>query len=224
MARDGSVKNFSPLTAPAETRQSLQSGLQTLGLACDEFQLQQLLDYLALLEKWNAVYNLIAKNDLPELLQRHLLDSLAVNSFLCGTTLLDVGSGAGLPGIPLAILNPDRTFILVDSNGKKTRFLFQVRTVLNLANVWVENCRIEHYQSHKQIDMVLCRAFSSLQSTVAASQHLFCNNSSLLALKGKYPHAELRDLPEGFQAVAVHDVSQPDSDVKRHVVHIKRVD
>jgi 16S rRNA (guanine527-N7)-methyltransferase len=207
------------------TEQELGKGLQMLGLPYTAGQLASLVQYLKLLEKWNRSYNLVAASDSSSMVSRHLLDSLAIQPFLAGSSIVDMGSGAGLPGIPLAILNPHKEFVLVDSNGKKTRFLFQVKTTLKMDNISVENCRIEHYQSHRQIDMVMCRAFSSLADVVAKSQHLLSSGDKrckLLALKGRYPEQELALLPADFVASSIKKLQIPGSDSQRHLVEIVR--
>jgi len=205
------------------TKQELEKGLQILDLPHTAGQLASLVQYLKLLEKWNRSYNLVAASDSSSMVSRHLLDSLAIQPFLVGSSIVDVGSGAGLPGIPLAILNPHKEFVLVDSNGKKTRFLFQVKTTLKMDNISVENCRIEHYQSHGQIDMVMCRAFSSLAGVVAKSQHLLLSGDKrckLLALKGRYPEQQLALLPADFVAASIKKLQIPGSDSQRHLVEI----
>jgi 16S rRNA (guanine527-N7)-methyltransferase len=135
---------------------------------------------------------------------------------------VDFGSGGGLPGIPLAIINPDKKFVLIDSNGKKTRFLFQVKTELALSNVSVENCRIEHYQNKQQIDMVMCRAFSTLEDAVDKLQPLLSNDCSLLAMKGIYPEEEISKLPEGFEVSQATRLEIPGITSQRHLLEVKR--
>ena len=154
------------------------------------------------------------------MVSRHLLDSLAINAHLQGSVFVDIGSGAGLPGIPLAILNPENHFILVDSNGKKTRFLFQAKTELGLANIDVENCRIEHYQSTQQIDMVMCRAFSALGDAVSKSQHLLEKEGKFLAMKGRYPEDEIAALPNCFEISKTTKLEIPGNDSERHLIEV----
>ena len=156
------------------------------------------------------------------MVSRHLLDSLSLNPYLRGSIFADIGSGAGLPGIPLAILNPQKQFVLIDINGKKTRFLFEVKTALNLTNISIENCRVEHYQSLQQIDMVMCRAFSSLQDVVAKSQHLLSPDSALLAMKGRYPEQEILSLPDEFEITRVVKLEIPGNQSQRHLIEVMR--
>jgi 16S rRNA (guanine527-N7)-methyltransferase len=208
--------------AQAEQEQRLQQGLQELGLVCPNEQVEALLSYIALLQKWNRKFNLFSESDSSELLTRHILDSLAIAKFVDASPVLDVGSGGGLPGIPLAIINPDKDFVLLDSNGKKTRFLFQVKVDLGLDNVSVENCRIEHYQSPRQLAIVMCRAFASLSDVVNKSQPLLGNSCKLLAMKGQYPGQEIEQLPPGFKVTRVEQLSVPGTLSQRHIVEIRR--
>ncbi len=201
----------------------LKSGIAELGLNVDDSQIEKLLDFLALLKKWNSSFNLSGVSDIESMVSLHLLDSLAINAHLNGETFIDFGSGGGLPGIPLAILNPDRKFILIDSNGKKTRFLFQVKTELALGNVSVENCRIEHYQNKQQIDMVMCRAFSTLEDAVNKLQPILSKDCSLLAMKGIYPEGEISTLPEGFEVSKATRLEIPGITSERHLLEVKRI-
>ncbi len=200
--------------------EELRQGLVELGLFATDQQLNLLLSYLLLLDKWNASFNLSGVVEINSMVSRHLLDSLAINAHLQGSVFVDIGSGAGLPGIPLAILNPENHFILVDSNGKKTRFLFQAKTELGLANIDVENCRIEHYQSPQQIDMVMCRAFSALGDAVSKSQHLLEKEGKFLAMKGRYPEDEIAALPNCFEISKTTKLQIPGNDSERHLIEI----
>ena len=200
--------------------EELRQGLVELGLFATDQQLNLLLSYLLLLDKWNASFNLSGVVEINSMVSRHLLDSLAINVHLQGSVFVDIGSGAGLPGIPLAILNPENHFILVDSNGKKTRFLFQAKTELGLANIDVENCRIEHYQSTQQIDMVMCRAFSALGDVVSKSQHLLEKEGKFLAMKGRYPEDEIAALPNCFEISKTTKLQIPGNDSERHLIEI----
>jgi 16S rRNA (guanine527-N7)-methyltransferase len=202
--------------------QELKQGLDRLNLTADDGQSAALISYLQLLKKWNRHFNLFAVDDLSAMVSRHLLDSLSLNAYLHGSRIIDVGTGAGLPGIPLAIMNPTRDFVLIDSNGKKTRFLFQVKIALQLENISIENTRIEHYQNQQQIDMVICRAFSSLEDMVSKSQQLFGKETKLLAMKGRYPQQELQSLPAGFEVNRVIKLDIPESEYQRHLVEVIR--
>lgn len=202
----------------------LADGLSELQVEATPSQLQLLLDFLDLLKKWNRAYNLVADATDEVLLYRHLLDSIAIAPYLDANCVLDVGSGGGFPGIPLAILKPQCRFILLDSNGKKTRFLFQVKTILNLSNVDVQNCRVEHYQSDSQIDIVTCRAFSSLKDTLDKTRSLLKENSHFLAMKGQLPEEELSELGEDYQVVGIVKLQLPGgekmNEAERHLIDI----
>ena len=198
--------------------QSLCSGLQTLRLDTDAAP--QLARYLGLLERWNTVYNLTALRRMEDMVVRHIMDSLVVQDWLQGNMILDVGSGAGLPGIPLALLNPDRHFCLLDSNSKKTRFLNQTKIELGLTNVTVISSRIEQYRPQTRHTTVLSRAFASLADFITLAGPYCTVEGRLLALKGSYPDAELSALPAGYQLVAVHTLDVPGLDAERHLVHV----
>lgn len=206
-----------------ENATELKEGLLALSIKESEQQIAQLLQYLQLLVKWNASFNLSGITDINEMVSVHLLDSVSLSPYLQGEYFVDAGTGAGLPGIPLAILHPEKHFTLIDSNGKKTRFLFQVKLALKLQNIVIENCRIEHYQSPRQIDMVMCRAFSSLEDTVSKTQQLLRKGSKLLAMKGRYPEQEINQLPADFEVKAIAKLGIPGSDSQRHVIEIGRI-
>ena len=203
-------------------REELHRGISSLSLNCREEQLVSLLAYIDLLKKWNSAYNLLGANETPDLVSRHILDSLSINPHIEGNLIADIGAGAGLPGIPLAILNPDKHFVLIDSNGKKTRFMFQAKIQLGLGNITIENCRIEHYQSKQQIDMVMCRAFSTLTDALAMLQPIFMDSCRLLAMKGFYPHDEIAQLPEGFELTKSIKLEVPGSESQRHLIEVMR--
>lgn len=203
-------------------QKELEQGIQEMGLPCPDGAVSKLMAYLKLLEKWNASFNLSGVSDMETMVSRHLLDSLALSPYLEGELFVDVGSGAGLPGIPLAILNPDKQFVLIDSNGKKTRFLFQAKIELGLNNISVENCRVEHYQSQQQIDMVMCRAFSTLEDIVTRLQPIFSSKCKLLAMKGHYPEDEISQLPDGFEVTHTIKLKIPGSDSQRHLIEVMR--
>ncbi len=207
---------------PETTRDELERGMSALSLVYSEANSRSLLAYTDLLKKWNAVYNLLGANEIDALVSRHILDSLSINSFLRGSLIADMGAGAGLPGIPLAILNPATEFVLIDSNGKKARFMFQAKLQLELANISVKNCRIEHYQSKRQIDMVLCRAFSTLAGAIIKLQPIFSNKCKLLAMKGHYPENEIKNLPAGFEVTKAIKLKIPGSESPRHLIEVMR--
>ena len=202
----------------------LVRGAQALGVELSEGQQQQLLAYLALLIKWNKAYNLTAVRDPDEMVSRHLLDSLSVVSFVAesGQTLLDVGSGGGMPGVPLAIMFPDRSFTLLDSNGKKTRFLTQVKLELKLANLEVVHSRVEQFQPAEAFDGITSRAFSSLEDFASWTRHLGNTQTRWLAMKGVQPDDELQRLPADFRLNACHVLKVPGCQGQRHLLILRR--
>ena len=204
------------------TREELQRGISSLSLNCNEEMLSSLLAYIDLLKKWNSAYNLLGGNELATLVSRHILDSLSVSPYLVGNLIVDIGAGAGLPGIPLAIFNPEKQFVLIDSNGKKTRFMFQAKIQLGLDNITIENCRIEHYQSPQQVDMVMCRAFSTLADALTMLQPIFSEECKLLAMKGHYPEDEIARLPDGFELSRSIKLDVPGSESQRHLIEVVR--
>ncbi len=207
-------------TLEANWRGQLARGCAELGVAVSEAQLDALCDYLALLEKWNRAYNLTAVRDPAEMVYKHLLDSIAIAPLICGQRLIDVGTGAGLPGIPLAILFPEREFHLLDSNGKKTRFLFQVKTALGLDNIAVHCTRVEAFAPPQRYDAVLSRAFASLADMVAGCRHLLVPRGYFLAMKGVYPQVELDAIAYTCDIVAVTQVAVPGLSEQRHLVSL----
>ena len=173
---------------------NLCSGLQSLALLLNEKQIQQLLDFINLIAKWNKTYNLTAIRNLDDMVSLHLLDSLAILPFIAGNRVIDIGTGAGLPGIPLAICSPYIHFTLLDSNAKKTRFVQQAVLELNLTNVTVYHQRVEDFLPEQLFETVLTRAFTNLADIVRLTNHLLTNKGVLLAMKGQYPESELIDL------------------------------
>lgn len=169
----------------------LREGLATLNVPVDDDKVAKLLAFLALIEKWNKAYNLTAIRRREEMVSLHLLDSIAVLPHLEGTRIIDVGTGAGLPSIPLAIFRPDVQFQLLDSNAKKTRFVQQAILELRLDNAMVTHCRVEEMVVTRRFDMVLTRAFASLPDIVALTTHLVREGGSLLCMKGQVPEDEL---------------------------------
>ncbi len=198
----------------------LQEGIAELGAPLTAPQVALLIEYLELLVKWNRAYNLTAVRDPAEMVIRHLLDSLAIAPCLTGRRFIDVGTGAGLPGIPLAIAQPDRTFDLLDSNGKKTRFLFQVKTALALDNMTVHQARVESFQPSGLFDAVLSRAFASLGDMIDCCRHLLAPGGRFLAMKGQFPEAELAELSDSVELVASHRLDIPGLAEERHLLEL----
>ena len=201
----------------------LSDGLNQIGLPVTSRRSEQLDAYLDLIQKWNQTYNLVADCRPEPLLIRHLFDCLSVLPLVSippGAHVLDVGSGAGLPGIPWAIFHPDSSFILLDSNGKKTRFLFQVKVALNLKNVYIEHSRLEHFQPFTPLDIVTCRALASLRDLTEKLGDLMHDHTRLYALKGQLPIAEVADLPPAFEASDVQNILVPFLQEQRHLVTV----
>ena len=202
----------------------LKQGASQLGIDLSSIQLQQLLAYLTLLNKWNKAYNLTAVRDPAEMVSRHLLDSLSVMSQaeLGGARWLDVGSGGGMPGIPLAIMFPERNFTLLDSNGKKTRFLTQVKLELKLANVEVVHSRVEQFTPAQPFTDITSRAFSSLEDFANWTRHLSDSATRWLAMKGIQPDDELQALPADFQLERCVVLKVPGCQGQRHLLILRR--
>ncbi len=208
------MRNNQPGQKQLELTQRLSPGL-TLE------QQHQLVCYIQHLVKWNKVFNLSAIRDVDAILSHHILDSLAIGPFLKGEMIADIGTGAGLPGIPLAIAFPHKNFLLVDSNGKKTRFLQQIKHELALENVKVENQRVENL-TQKQ-DSIISRAFASLNDMIKESAHLLDTGGFFQAMKGKAPHQELKRLPDTVVLVSLQPVVVPGLFAERHLVNLKKI-
>jgi 16S rRNA (guanine527-N7)-methyltransferase len=208
----------------ARHAEELSQGALELGVELSAQQHEQLLAYLALLIKWNKAYNLTAVRDPDEMVSRHLLDSLSVVPFVseAGDNWLDVGSGGGMPGIPLAILFPERQFTLLDSNGKKTRFLTQVKLELQLANLQVIHSRVEAFTPAVPFSGICSRAFSSLEDFSNWTRHLGDGNTQWLAMKGVHPDDELQALPADFSLTATHVLKVPGCQGQRHLLILRR--
>ena len=204
-------------------RHQLEGGLRALGL--DAALAPPLLGYLALLVRWNRTYNLTAVRDPRQMVTRHLLDSLALAPHLDGvSSLADLGTGAGLPGIPLAIARPALRVALVESNGKKARFLRQAVRSLGLENAAVHECRAEALELPGQFDAITARALATLADIVAVGGHLLRPGGRLLALKGARPDAEIAALPDGWRAGDVVRLEVPGLDAERHLATVLRAD
>jgi 16S rRNA (guanine527-N7)-methyltransferase len=197
----------------------LHSGLlEMTGQAPDPRQEEMLLTYLALLERWNRTYNLTAVSDPVQMVTRHLLDSLSVAPWISGARLLDAGTGAGLPGIPLAITMPALEVTLLDSTGKKVRFLNHVRRELGLENTTPVQERLESFSARVRYDVIVSRAFADLASFARAARHLAMAPTRLFAMKGRHPESELRGIPEWARVDSVEKLYVPGLQEDRHLV------
>nr|WP_201279445.1 16S rRNA (guanine(527)-N(7))-methyltransferase RsmG [Cedecea colo] len=195
--------------------------LDNAGITLPENQKQQLVGYVELLHKWNKAYNLTSVRDPEEMLVRHILDSIVVEPHLQGTRFIDVGTGPGLPGIPLAIVRPDAHFTLLDSLGKRVRFLRQVQHELHLENITPVQSRVEAFPAEPGFDGVISRAFASLTDMVNWCHHLPAENGRFYALKGLRPDDEIAVLPEAFSVEDIIRLQVPALDGERHLVIIK---
>jgi 16S rRNA (guanine527-N7)-methyltransferase len=208
------------MTERESLRRRLADGMSELRITLDDRAVERLLDYVDLLQRWNAAYNLTAVRDPGEMVTRHLLDSLAILPHVRGATLADLGSGAGLPGIPMAIAAPQRDIVLVDSNGKKARFLREAVRRLALERTRVAESRVENLEG--TFDCITARAFASLGEMLGWGGHLLATGGVWLALKGRYPDDELAAVPPAFRVEAVSALHVPGLDAERHLVVVRR--
>lgn len=201
--------------------EELARGLAALGFTLDAATQAKLLAHLALIEKWNRVYNLTAVRETARMVAHHTLDSLAVIPHLSGVHVVDIGSGAGLPGLPLAIACPQLDIALLEASHKKAAFLTQAATELALHNVAVVQARVEAWEAPRCYDTVISRAFSDLPEFVALAGRLCAPGGALYAMKGVYPFEELTQLPAGFRLRSVIPLAVPGLDAERHLVVIQ---
>lgn len=199
-------------------RKILESGIAALNLNATDEQVDRLCAFIKLIEKWNKAYNLTAIRNREEMARLHILDSLAIVPFVEGERIIDIGTGAGLPGIPLAIWLPEKSFMLLDSNSKKTRFVQQAVLELKLKNVQVLNSRVENYRPEQRYDAVLTRAFASLPDIIDLTAHLLTQDGILLAMKGQTPEVELAEIAAKKSIVPVH---VPGIDAERCLIRIQ---
>lgn len=204
-----------------QLRASLVRQSQEMQLSLSDEQVDKLMAYLQLLVKWNKAYNLTAVKDPTEMVTRHLLDSLSLLPFIKGPRIIDVGSGPGLPGIPLAICSPDLDVTTLDSNGKKTRFQNQVKVELGLTNLTVINGRAEQCDD-EPFNEVVSRAFASMADMIKWTHQLCLQNGVFLAMKGLYPTDELAQLPAGIELKASHSLNVAGTHGARHLMVLGR--
>jgi 16S rRNA (guanine527-N7)-methyltransferase len=198
----------------------LDEYLSEMNLSATAEQKKQLIGFVEMLNKWNKAYNLTAIRDPQQMLIRHIMDSLAVSEHLIGERFIDVGTGPGLPGIPLAIMNPDKHFVLLDSLGKRIRFQKQVQHELGIKNISSVESRVEAYQPEIKFDGVLSRAFASIEDMLHWCQHLPADNGCYYALKGQLAEDEMANMPEGFEVTDIFELKIPCLDEQRHLLRV----
>jgi 16S rRNA (guanine527-N7)-methyltransferase len=208
--------------AQSELGKRLEQGLAELDLTLGGESRTKLLEYLALLEKWNQVYNLTAIRDVEKMVSGHLLDCLAVVPYVSGARVLDAGSGAGFPGIPLAVAKPEIQVALLDSNHKKAAFLRQAVVELGLKNASVVCERVESWRPAEKFDCIISRAFAEIAEFVTLTMHLLAPGGLFAAMKGVHPYEEIGRLPREFRVMHVHRLAVPGLEAERHLVLVER--
>ncbi|MBL4297602.1 16S rRNA (guanine(527)-N(7))-methyltransferase RsmG [Vibrio fluvialis] len=204
-------------------RVKLDALIAQTDLEVSEHQREQLVGYVELLNKWNKAYNLTSVRDPMEMMVKHILDSIVVSPLLVGERFIDVGTGPGLPGIPLAIMNPEKSFVLLDSLGKRIRFIKQILHELKIANVTPVQSRVEDYDGEEGFDGVLSRAFASITDMVEWCHHLPRPHTGVfLALKGLLPQEEIAQLPEWCSVTDIKALNVPELEGERHLVILSR--
>jgi len=201
----------------------LLQGCEKLALNITTEQAEKLTGYVQRIDKWNKAYNLTSVRDPEQMMVKHILDSLAVTRFVSGKRVIDVGTGPGLPGMPLAIMLPDIEFTLLDSLGKRVRFMKQCAFELGLTNVTPVHSRVEEHEPAQPYDIVLSRAFASLKDMLHWCQHLVDSSGVFFALKGQFPQSEIDEVSDHFQIGSVEALSVPDLTGERHLVTIRKV-
>ena len=201
-----------------DLKEQLKNGLATMNINLTTTQQLLLLEYVSLLKKWNSTYNLTALRDENQMISHHILDSLTLLPYVQNAhSMMDVGSGGGMPGIPTAICRPDLSITLLDSNTKKTTFLQQAVIELGLKNVTVASGRVETMYD-KKVDVVTSRAFAELHDFVALTKHLLNDHDYWAAMKGVYPYEELENLPKNIEVYQIDKLFVPTLDAERHMV------
>ncbi len=200
----------------------LLAGAQELGIALDGMQAAALMRLVAELREWNQRFNLTAIREPGDMVDKHLLDSLAVQPWLRGRRVADIGTGAGFPGLPLAIVNPRRSFTLIEATGKKVRFVRHAIEALGIGNAAVVQARAETWRPPEPFDSVIARALGRLADFVRVAGHLCARDGRMLAMKGRHPTAEIAVLPPGWRMLAVHDLQVPGLAAARCVVELTR--
>jgi len=210
------------MTIQQELHSILASGLEALSLSLTSQQQEQLVNYVLLIDKWNKAYNLTSVRCPKQMMVKHILDSLAIVPHLTGKNIIDVGTGPGLPGMPLAIAFPEKSFTLLDSLGKRVRFMTQCVHTLKLDNVTPIQSRVEALKPETPFDIVLSRAFASLKDMLHWCEHLVDSEGRFLALKGQYPQSEIDEVSDHFQVCDAQTLTVPNLIGERHLVWIKK--
>nr|WP_205298340.1 16S rRNA (guanine(527)-N(7))-methyltransferase RsmG [Pantoea formicae] len=219
---DFGARQLAPVNGTFLVINKLSQLLKAANISLTDQQKQQLVGYVELLHKWNKAYNLTSVRDPQQMLVRHILDSVVVEPHLQGERFIDVGTGPGLPGIPLAIVRPQSHFTLLDSLGKRVRFLRQVQHELGLTNITPVQSRVEEFPAEPPFDGVISRAFASLEDMLNWCHHLPGPSGRFYALKGVRPDDEITDLPAGFTVEKIEALHVPELDGERHLVIIRR--
>jgi len=200
------------------TTQQLRQGLSQLKLSMPGNQQDRLLAFLDFVKKWNRSYNLTAITDMEEMISHHVLDSLSIAPYLTGKRIIDIGTGAGFPGVPLALYFPEKQFTLLDSNGKKTRFLVQAKAEFSLDNIEIVHSRAESYRTEICFDAIIFRAVKSIWEMIDKTKHLCCENGQFFAMKASYPTEELKAMTN---PVSVHKLQVPGLNAERHLIIVE---
>lgn len=209
---------------PTSCQTLLETSIKALNLTLSHAQIEQLSLFILLIQKWNKIYNLTAINTVDEMIKLHIIDSLAILPVVLGERIIDIGTGAGLPGIPLAIACPDKQFMLLDSNAKKTRFVQQAIVELKLTNVSVLHQRVESYRPELLYDTAITRAFASLQDIIKLTAHVIHPDGQLLAMKGQHAETEIAALPSTMIAhTRCTPLSLPGVNAQRCVIQITAI-
>ena len=207
----------------AKLNDILMQGSESLSLTLTEQQAEKLVGYVERIDKWNKAYNLTSVREPEQMMVKHILDSIAVAPFIDGKTIIDVGTGPGLPGIPLSVMLPDSSFTLLDSLGKRVRFMKQCAFELGLNNVTPVHSRVEDHKPDQPYDIVLSRAFASLKDMLHWCEHLVDSSGVFVALKGQFPQREIDEVSDHFRIESVKALLVPELEGERHLVNIRKV-
>ena len=207
----------------AKLNDILMQGSESLSLTLSSQQAEKLVGYVERIDKWNKAYNLTSVRDPEQMMVKHILDSIVVAPFIDGKRIIDVGTGPGLPGIPLSVMLPDSSFTLLDSLGKRVRFMKQCAFELGLNNVTPVHSRVEDHKPDQPYDIVLSRAFASLKDMLHWCEHLVDSSGVFVALKGQFPQSEIDEVSDHFRIESVKALSVPDLEGERHLVNIRKV-